>query len=107
MPRRARLGRQVQLACGVEERNDLVDAVEVDGTLLGRPELALAGVHPDWVARDQVVLDGDLEDLPEAGDRLVDRLGRQRGFVDLASAVSVDLDDRYLRQPIPGEERQQ
>ena len=70
-------------------------------------ELALAGVDADWVARDQVVLDGDLEDLPEAGDRLVDRLGRQRGFVDLASAVSVDLGDRDLRQPMPGEERQQ
>ena len=106
-PRRARLGRQVQLARGVEERNDLVDAVEVDGTLLGGLELSLAGVDPNWVARDQVVLDGDLEDLPEAGDRLVDRLGRKRRLVDLASAVAVDLDDRDLRQPMPGEERQQ
>jgi hypothetical protein len=65
----ARLGRQVQLARGVEERNDLVDAVEVDGALLGGLELALAGVDPDRVAGDQVVLDGDLEDLPEASDR--------------------------------------
>jgi hypothetical protein len=48
----------------------LVDAVEVDGTLLGGLELPLAGVHPNRAARDQVVLDGDLEDLPEAGDRL-------------------------------------
>jgi hypothetical protein len=43
-PRRARRGRQVQLARGVEERNDLVDAVEVDGTLLGGLELALRGL---------------------------------------------------------------
>jgi hypothetical protein len=65
-PRRARLGRQVQLAGSVEDRDDLVDAVEVDGPLLGGLELALAGVDPNCVARDQVVLDGDLEDLPEA-----------------------------------------
>jgi hypothetical protein len=37
----------------------------MDGTLLGRLELPLAGVDPNRVARDQVVLDGDLEDLPE------------------------------------------
>ena len=42
-PRRARLGRQVELARGVEERNDLIDAVEVDGTLLGGLELRACG----------------------------------------------------------------
>jgi hypothetical protein len=72
-PRRARLGRQVRVARGVEQRDDLVDAVEVDGTLAGS-SFRLAGVHPNRVACDQFAIGGDLEDLPEAGDRVVDRL---------------------------------
>jgi hypothetical protein len=65
--------RQVRVARGVEQRDDLVDAVEVDGTLAGS-SFRLAGVHPNRVACDQFAIGGDLEDLPEAGDRVVDRL---------------------------------
>lgn len=50
---------------GIEERGDLLRPVEVGAVWPGRLELAFAGVHPDGVARDQLALDSDLEDLPE------------------------------------------
>lgn len=50
---------------------------------------------------------GDGEDLPEAGDRLVDRLRREDVLADLERPVAVDLGDGDLRQAVAVEERQE
>jgi hypothetical protein len=65
----------VEVGRGVEHRDDLVGVVQVDGRAAARLELAVAGVDADRVARDEVALLGHGEDLAQAGDRLVDRLG--------------------------------
>ncbi|HEV2998343.1 MAG TPA: hypothetical protein VGX16_04500 [Solirubrobacteraceae bacterium] len=107
-------------------------AVEPDGRgLLGLEAAALA---LGGVAGDQLVLEGDVEDLPETGDRLVDR-GRGEGaaslavlapprvgvleghrfalggggadllgFGDLGLAIAVYLGDRDLREAMLAEE---
>ena len=76
--RSARLRLGVELGRGVEQRVDLLGAVEADRPLALRLQLAVAGVDADRVARDQIALLGDGEDLPEPGDRLVDRLRAER-----------------------------
>jgi hypothetical protein len=79
----------------------------VDRSGPGGFELAPARVDPDRIAGEQLILDGDLEDLAEAGDRLVDRLCGERRLVDLALAVPVDLGDRDLGEPMAREDRQE
>ena len=102
--RRSRLRVPVQLARRIEQRDDLINPIEVHRSGLAGLQLASAGVDPDRVAGDQLVLEGNLENLPEAGDRLVHRLGGERFFVDLALAVAVDLGDRDLGQPMTGKD---
>jgi hypothetical protein len=59
------------------------------------------------VPGDQLVLDGDLEDLGEAGERLVDRPRTDPAFAHFVLPVAVDLLNRDLVQAMLGEERQQ
>lgn len=69
--------------------------------------LRFAGVHAHRVARDEVALLRDGQDLPEARDRLVDRLRRERLLAHLEGAVAVDLSDGDLRQVVAVEEGQE
>ena len=59
------------------------------------------------VARDEVAFLGNGEDLPEPGDRLVDRLGAEDVLADLVLAIAVDLGDGDLAELVEVEERQQ
>src|ERR1019366_1393083 len=71
-----RLGVTVEFARSIEQRLDVLGAIEPYRSRLLRlqsPPAALGRVRAD-----QPVLDGDLKNLPEAGDRLVDRRDRQR-----------------------------
>ena len=104
---RACRGRPVQPRRRVEQRLDLLGAVEPDRELARCLELAVAGVDADRVAGDQLPLFGHGEDLPQARDRLVDRFGGQQAFADLVLAVAVDLGDGDLRRVMGVEERQQ
>jgi hypothetical protein len=89
----------------LQQRSDLLGRVEIDGRTTG--DLQLAPADARRVARDQVVLDGELENLSQPRERLVDRLGRDDALLDLGLPVAVDLFDRDLGQPVAGEEGQQ
>jgi hypothetical protein len=81
--RGTRRRRGVELGRGVEQRDDLLGAVEIDRPGAPGLELAVARVDADRVAGDEVTLLSDRKDLPEAGDGLVDGLDRQRILTDL------------------------
>jgi|tagenome__1003787_1003787.scaffolds.fasta_scaffold20877124_2 hypothetical protein len=68
--RRSRLRVPVQLARRIEQRDDLINPIEVHRSGFAGLQLASSGIDPDRVAGDQLVLDRNLENLPEAGDRL-------------------------------------
>jgi hypothetical protein len=90
------LGVVVERAGGTEQRLDVLGAIEPDrsASLRLQPPPAALG----RVCEDQAVLDGDLENLPEAGDRLVGRRDRERAALALALAaafVGVRVDDRF------------
>ncbi len=88
----------IELASGVEQRDDLLRAVE-PGPL--RPALLQPSpLPPRRVAIDQLALDSDLEDLREPRDRLVDRRRRDRPLAHLLLPVAVDLGNRDLRKPM-------
>src|SRR3954454_12219134 len=57
----------VDLGSGVKEGLDRLGAVQEHRPRLARLELAVLRVDSDRVARDQVALLGDSEDLPESG----------------------------------------
>ena len=129
------LGVSVELSGGAEQRLDVLGAIEPNRGRSLRLQPSPAALRR--VRGDQAVLDGDLENLPEAGDRLVDRRDRERAalaltlaaafvgvgvddrfalggrgfdrarFCDLGLAVAIDLGDRDLRQAVIREERKQ
>ena len=76
--------------------------------------LQLLDLRLDRVVLDQLVADGGVEDLPQPGQRLVDRPVRQRpldqallALADLGRLVAVDLLGGDLREPVVLEEGQQ
>jgi hypothetical protein len=83
----------------------VLGAVEVNGATASDAQLATPDLH--WVAADQLVLDGTVEDLPEPDEVLVDRLGGQVALAQRSGLVAVDLGDGDLREPVLCEERQQ
>jgi hypothetical protein len=90
---------------GVEQHGDVLGGVQVHRA---RPRHSkLAAPDLDRVARDQVVLHGDVEDLTQPDQMLVDRLGAQAALADLVLAVAVDLLHRDLRDTVLCKERQQ
>src|SRR4051794_20273402 len=114
-------GLAVELPGRVEQRRNLRRTVEVTAP---RPrDLQAPPPTRGGVPVDMPVLDGDLEDLREPRDRLVNRLVRQRTVLDfllardpgpqslrlahLVSAVAVDLSHRDLRQAMTSEVGQQ
>jgi hypothetical protein len=99
-PGRARLRLRVALGRGIDHCHDLLGGVEVDGPLPLRLQLAVAGVHANRVADDEVALLRHGENLPKSRDRLVDRLGGEHPLANLELAIAVDLSDRDLRQPV-------
>ena len=86
----------VELARRRDQRLDLLGAIERGPhrlSLLQPPALAAGRV-----AVDQLALDGDVEDLRQPLDRLVDRGRVDRALADLQLPVAVDLGDRDLRE---------
>ena len=97
-------------AGGLEQRLDLLTA-QARPPGLRFAELLHLGLHR--VVVDQLVADGDVEDLAEPGQRLVDRPVRERALNELALAllnlrglVAIDLLRRDLGELVLGEERQ-
>jgi hypothetical protein len=76
-------GLGVERTCPGEERLDLLRPVEIAALRRRSAKAPTPPADPGGVADDQLVLDSDLEDLPKAGDRLVDRLRRQALLADL------------------------
>ena len=89
----------IEVAGGIERRGDLVGLEEGTMRRLGLQSAppASRGIAADEVG---VVLHRHVEDLRQAGDRLVDRGRRQALLAKLGVAVAVDLRDRDLRQAV-------
>nr|WP_228430577.1 hypothetical protein [Baekduia soli] len=135
IPPRRRL--TVHAARRVQQRDDVIRAVEMRRAPTRHLRLAVARIDPDRVAGDEAAFVGDVEDAPEPRDRRVD-VGRRdhrrrrarrprlavlqrsaarlplrqrramlRRLAQLGLPVAVDLGDGDLRQPMAREERQQ
>ena len=100
------------MATGVLKQD--LDLLAVQASAGGRLLLELGHLALDGVVVDQVVADGDVEDLAEADERLVDRAVAQRpidpavlAFTDLRGLVAVDFPGGDLGEAVVFEERQQ
>jgi hypothetical protein len=114
-------GLAVKSARRLEQRRDLAGGVDVGPLRLRRLELAASASR--GARRDVPVLHGEIQNLTEPHERLIDALVRQRStldllasctsrfelvaLVDLRGPIAINLGDRDVRQSVVLEERQQ
>jgi hypothetical protein len=100
----AACGFAIEPACGVEQRGDVVGAIEVGTRRLHRGQPPAAALRR--VAADVAVLDGELEDRRERRQALIDRRRVEPALPHLRAAEAVDVLDPDLVEPPTRELRQ-